>query len=354
MGNGHGGAGQVTPKFVSRGQKFRVVIGDTVRLPCQVDNLGKPCRKILADKMIYIYSLYLYRFHTLKFSNNWVAFQAILDTCSRKNHLKIPTEKYIPSGFSQISFSYFLTRTRLSLENETTTPSKKPTSHDLYFLLFSPLLSTASSFRDKVIYHFFCHTAAVTEIATTTTTPYSSSSDHIYHIVIIIISVVPKACHYSFTLLYKSMGSSTSKGNTFSPRKYFFSKSSRPQDFFFSRNLCVCKAVATWFSYNICIFLWASGLFSYFYCSLFVYPSSVSISHKPYYVDVVQVVFHPLFSWYFQLPLWGSPFFSYSENDSKTLAYRFFTCMPTFFNNISKPGYRKRLYKKPKKTRIII
>lgn len=35
-----------TPKFISRSQKFRVVIGDTVRLPCQVDNLGKSSHEI--------------------------------------------------------------------------------------------------------------------------------------------------------------------------------------------------------------------------------------------------------------------------------------------------------------------
>ncbi len=31
------------PKFITKGQIFRVVIGDTARLPCQVDNLGKSC-----------------------------------------------------------------------------------------------------------------------------------------------------------------------------------------------------------------------------------------------------------------------------------------------------------------------
>lgn len=29
------------PKFITKGQIFRVVIGDTARLPCQVDDLGK-------------------------------------------------------------------------------------------------------------------------------------------------------------------------------------------------------------------------------------------------------------------------------------------------------------------------
>lgn len=31
---------EVDPSFVSKRQRFRVVIGETVRLPCQVDNLG--------------------------------------------------------------------------------------------------------------------------------------------------------------------------------------------------------------------------------------------------------------------------------------------------------------------------
>ena len=29
------------PRFISRGQTFRVVIGDTLVLPCEVENLGK-------------------------------------------------------------------------------------------------------------------------------------------------------------------------------------------------------------------------------------------------------------------------------------------------------------------------
>lgn len=33
--------GQPTPKFISRGNTFRVVTGDTVILPCEVQNLGE-------------------------------------------------------------------------------------------------------------------------------------------------------------------------------------------------------------------------------------------------------------------------------------------------------------------------
>lgn len=40
-----------SPKFISKGQKFRAVIGDTVRLPCQVDNLGKQKKSFSLDEI---------------------------------------------------------------------------------------------------------------------------------------------------------------------------------------------------------------------------------------------------------------------------------------------------------------
>lgn len=33
--------GKTMPKFLSRGQTFRAVIGDTLVLPCEVQDLGK-------------------------------------------------------------------------------------------------------------------------------------------------------------------------------------------------------------------------------------------------------------------------------------------------------------------------
>lgn len=37
----------IPPRFISRGNTFKVVLGDTVTLPCEVQNLGK-CNSVSA------------------------------------------------------------------------------------------------------------------------------------------------------------------------------------------------------------------------------------------------------------------------------------------------------------------
>lgn len=54
----------VVPKFVSRGHLYKAVVGDTIELPCKVQNLGKHRRQTTDDRMKDIQHTF---FHLIKY-----------------------------------------------------------------------------------------------------------------------------------------------------------------------------------------------------------------------------------------------------------------------------------------------